>query len=232
MTNHVEEIKAWLGKGFAMIQEKVRNAFSKHEIWWEIFLLKQDASQDLCSKDDSQSYSLTRIGKNKLVSSLSQNQIQKDRYYRGRQNVIKRVKLSGESQVNETSDEESTENSLLLTSYAYKEASTRSLVRVNPTSATPVCPSVLRGIPCTDEKCLKRHDVSRDAATPLCIFFQKNGMCHRQNCRFRHVKMSKKANLCPDFSSKGFCNRPNCRFRHLRINKTANLCLEVTQCQK
>ena len=41
-----------------------------------------------------------------------------------------------------------------------------SLVRVQPDVAkTPICPTFLRGLPCTEERCLQRHDIPKEFGT-------------------------------------------------------------------
>ena len=112
----------------------------------------------------------------------------------------------------------------LLTDYAYRQkfvnrstngASSKGLVRVDPKESDPICQKFLRG-ECYDEKCRKRHDIPKESATPICSFFQRGGMCLRDNCPFLHVKVPSRAEICPQFSLKGFCSNPGCTLKHFR----------------
>jgi len=120
----------------------------------------------------------------------------------------------------------------LLTDFAYREvrkhrnsrygnAKERNmgLVRVKPNeNKTPICPVFLRGIPCLDERCTKRHDVPKEAAMPICSFFQRNGLCLKgETCPFRHVKVNlNNGRVCPTFRQLGFCNNKDCVLPHVR----------------
>jgi hypothetical protein len=107
------------------------------------------------------------------------------------------------------------------------------LVRVPPNpSMTPICPTFLQGLACTDETCPKRHDVPKEAATPICSFFQRQGQCLKgPDCPFRHVKVNPRAVVCPSFSLLGFCETEDCLMKHVRtkfhhhksLSATANL---------
>lgn len=90
-----------------------------------------------------------------------------------------------------------------------------SLVRVTNDDA-PICPSIVRGVKCANVKCKKRHDVARSAAMPDCSFFQKGGMCFKETCAYRHVKVNENAEVCADFAKKGFCDDESCVLRHVK----------------
>jgi hypothetical protein len=92
------------------------------------------------------------------------------------------------------------------------------LVRVAPNEKkTPICPTYLRGWPCQNEFCRKRHDVPRDFATPVCSFFLRHGNCLRgEDCVFRHVKVNPRAMVCPGFTLLGFCEDEACPMQHVR----------------
>jgi hypothetical protein len=96
------------------------------------------------------------------------------------------------------------------------------LVRVKPVQdQTPICPSFLQGKVCENELCTFRHDVSTEAAMPLCSFFQKNGQCLKMDtCPFRHVKVSNSAPICSSFQRLGYCENPQCFLKHLRPTRT------------
>lgn len=198
------------------------------------------------SSNSPTSQNLKRIGTNKLVSTATKKSAKPSSFssssnsFKNNKRSIKRVKLSREENEETSNNDESTDQSSLtstttttktaLTDFAYREISSKSvckpttiikkrtmgLVRINPTS---VCPSILAGIPCTNVKCTKRHDVSRESVTPLCSFFQRNGSCLRKDCKFRHVKVNSNADVCVDFLKKGFCENTNCVLRHVR-NRT------------
>jgi len=95
------------------------------------------------------------------------------------------------------------------------------LVRVEPDAATTrMCPTYLRGEPCTNPKCTKRHDVPKEAAIPICSFFQRNGQCKKGDaCQFRHIKVNPHATVCPSFSLLGFCENKDCIMKHVRAPK-------------
>lgn len=113
-----------------------------------------------------------------------------------------------------------------LTDFAYRVTSkprkrgpNMGLVRVPPNEArTKICPTFLRGMPCTNERCLKRHDIDKEFAMPVCMFFQRQGMCLRDECPFRHVKVNPYATPCPSFGLLGFCDDPECTMMHSRPN--------------
>ena len=96
------------------------------------------------------------------------------------------------------------------------------LVRVEPDATTTrMCPAYLRGEPCTNPTCRKRHDVPMEAAIPICSFFQRNGLCNRGDaCPFRHIKVNPRATLCPSFSLLGFCENKDCVMKHIRAPKS------------
>lgn len=64
------------------------------------------------------------------------------------------------------------------------------LVRVKPPNEEAICATFLRGLQCNNPKCTLRHDVATEASRPICVFFQRNGMCNKgDECPFRHVKV-------------------------------------------
>ena len=96
------------------------------------------------------------------------------------------------------------------------------LVRVKPNDlfTTPICPTFARGLQCNNVKCTLRHDVSTEASRPICVFFQRNGMCSKgDECPFRHVKVRWDAEICPSFSRVGYCEDPTCLLRHAVTKK-------------
>lgn len=95
------------------------------------------------------------------------------------------------------------------------------LVRVEPDSATTrMCPVYLRGEPCMNPNCTKRHDVPKEASIPICSFFQRNGQCNKGDaCQFRHIKVNPNATVCPSFSLLGFCENKECVMKHVRAPK-------------
>ncbi|KAL7564776.1 hypothetical protein ACA910_021039 [Epithemia clementina (nom. ined.)] len=97
----------------------------------------------------------------------------------------------------------------------------RRLVRVPATDTVRICPFFAKGMECTNEACLLRHDVPPEAAQPTCYYFlQQNGMCLKENCPFRHVK-SGKTEPCPRFMQTGYCISDNCMLAHVQHkNKT------------
>ena len=69
---------------------------------------------------------------------------------------------------------------------------TMGLIRVKPKnpSDTPICPTFSRGLPCNNAKCTLRHDVATEASRPMCVFFQRNGMCSKgDDCPFKLAGM-------------------------------------------
>lgn len=99
------------------------------------------------------------------------------------------------------------------------------LVRVKPhdLSTIPICPTFPRGLQCNNVKCPLRHDVSTEASRPICVFFQRNGMCSKgDECPFKHVKLRWDAEICPTFSQVGYCEDPYCLLRHV-VTKIARI---------
>ena len=154
------------------------------------------------------------------------------RSYHGNQNTAKRIRVSN----NEADDpsalpinsNDSPQHKSTLTKFAYrsvfpkdlrprktKAQQSTSLVRVANNEA-PICPSILRCVKCTNIKCKKRHDVPRKHAMPDCSFFQKGGMCFKEDCIYRHVKVNENAEVCPNFVKKGFCDNELCVLRHVK----------------
>jgi len=97
------------------------------------------------------------------------------------------------------------------------------LVRVQDKnlSNTPICPTFRRGMPCNDPKCKLRHDVATEASRPICVFFQRNGMCSKgDDCPFRHIKVPWNVEICPMFQKVGYCEDANCVLRHVDAKKS------------
>jgi len=132
------------------------------------------------------------------------------------------IAVTDETQVASTqTNVSSNQTTTKLTDFAYRQSrgSASGLIRHAPnTSTTPVCPHFLRGVACTNPRCLKRHDVPKEYTVPICLFFQNKGMCLKQDCPFRHVKVNPKATVCPSFAVLGFCEDKNCIMRHVREN--------------
>jgi hypothetical protein len=64
------------------------------------------------------------------------------------------------------------------------------LVRVKHIDEDAICATFLRGLQCSNPKCTMRHDVATEVLRPVCVFFQRNGMCNKgEGCPFRHVKV-------------------------------------------
>ncbi|KAL3822409.1 hypothetical protein ACHAXA_007416 [Cyclostephanos tholiformis] len=64
------------------------------------------------------------------------------------------------------------------------------LVRVKPNDEAAICVKFLCGLQCNNPKCTLRHDVETEALRPVCVFFQRKGMCNKgDECPFRHVKV-------------------------------------------
>lgn len=153
--------------------------------------------------------SLKRKGSHKLVARTPNDTIhqhkQTKRGIQGKaqehQHAAKRIKVQR--------DEEE-----MLTDFAYKVKPNR-LVRVQNEN-TPICQTFLRGLTCTDEHCLKRHDVPMEYARPICHYFQQQGMCFKEDCVFRHVKVNPRATTCPSFTLLGYCENPECTMKHIR----------------
>ena len=104
------------------------------------------------------------------------------------------------------------------------------LVRVQPSnpSETPICPTFRKGMPCNDPKCIYRHDVCSEASRPICVFFQRNGMCDKgEDCPFRHVKVNWNAAICPSFAQFGYCESVGCTLRHVIEKKKNSICRKV-----
>jgi hypothetical protein len=121
-----------------------------------------------------------------------------------------------------------------LTDFAYRDTCNTSrrgksktanigLVRVVPKnpSATAICPTFRKGLPCNNPKCTLRHDVSSEASRPICVFFQRNGMCSKGDaCMFSHVKVRWDAEVCPMFERLGYCEDSSCVLKHVVARKT------------
>jgi len=96
----------------------------------------------------------------------------------------------------------------------------RGLVRVAPNEqnqSNVICPTYLHGELCTDETCRKRHDVPTEFAVPTCLYFQRHGMCLKEDCCFRHVKVNPRALVCPNFTNLGYCEDLHCPLTHTRV---------------
>jgi len=140
----------------------------------------------------------------------------------------KRVKLNAKRSEHEKPDASpaTVDPPERLTDFCYTTASARmTLVRVRPdVETTPICPTFMRGIPCTNPNCAKRHDVPLEAATPICSFFQHQGQCHKGTaCPFRHVKVNPQATVCPSFSLLGFCQDAGCTMKHVRPERKVDV---------
>ena len=87
----------------------------------------------------------------------------------------------------------------------------------NDTSTLAVCPTFLRGKPCEDPLCRRRHDVPKQAAMPVCHYFlHHHGQCTNRKCPFRHVKVNPNTLDCPTFLQWGYCKDDDCRMKHER----------------
>ena len=151
---------------------------------------------------------LPRQGKYSSSSNRNIGNHNQNKLLQKKDQVAKRIKLQNEE----------------LTNYAYQRKAfkgmreaTCSLVRVNPKDTDPICKSFLRG-ECVNEHCKKRHDIPRYAGTPICSFFQRGGMCTRDNCPFLHIKVPSRSELCPNFTEKGYCEDKNCILKHYMVS--------------
>jgi hypothetical protein len=72
----------------------------------------------------------------------------------------------------------------------YNKRKNMGLVRIQLNEEnTPICSTFLRGIPCQNQYCRKRHDVPKEYAVPICSFFQRHGQCMKgESCVFRHIR--------------------------------------------
>lgn len=91
------------------------------------------------------------------------------------------------------------------------------------TSKIPICPIFLHGKHCTNPTCLKRHDVPKEFSVPICSFFQRQGMCLKDDCPFRHIKVNPLATPCPSFELLGYCDDKDCTLLHSRPPKKRKL---------
>lgn len=168
-------------------------------------------------------------GRNKLVSEsrLEEEERLKETLKRKRMEAkkgqVQRVAQSRAKRVKLSEQSDTTDGVEKFTDFAYQQTSKKrrnmGLVRVASADA-PICPTFLRGIPCTNAKCQKRHDVPVEAATPICSFFQRHGQCKKMGaCPFRHIKVSSFAMICPSFSLLGYCEDTNCEMKHVRQPK-------------
>jgi hypothetical protein len=123
----------------------------------------------------------------------------------------KRIQVDSTDDSEEKLEDEQERGKKLLTDFAYRETKSQGLVRVQKDA---VCPTFLQGIECTNVRCLKRHDVPTEQAMPICSFFQRKGMCLKEDCKFRHVKVSVGALNCPNFERKGYCDDVSCKLMH------------------
>ncbi|GAX18470.1 hypothetical protein FisN_2Lh124 [Fistulifera solaris] len=132
----------------------------------------------------------------------------------------KRIQVDSIDDLEEKPEEEEEERGKkLLTDFAYRETKSQGLVRVQKDA---VCPTFLQGIECTNVRCLKRHDVPAEQAMPICSFFQRKGMCLKEDCKFRHVKVSFGALNCPNFERKGYCDDVSCKLMHRKRPRVPN----------
>ncbi|RIA86700.1 hypothetical protein C1645_778929 [Glomus cerebriforme] len=83
----------------------------------------------------------------------------------------------------------------------------------NP-SCVEICKKWLKGTECSGKKCYRQHILSAHVI-PHCSHFAK-GMCLKgSECRYTHVKVSKRADYCKEFMEDGFCDAgENCRKKH------------------
>ena len=129
-------------------------------------------------------------------------------------------------------DDDTPDSTAVLTTFAYCQPTRsktfshpalrkRRLIRVPTTDTTRICPMFAKGMKCTKEDCLLRHDVPSEAARPTCYYFvHHNGMCLNENCPFRHVKSSS-TEPCPRFAQTGYCTLKDCTLPHVyHKNKT------------
>lgn len=83
-----------------------------------------------------------------------------------------------------------------------------------------VCPDFIRGA-CTNEKCLRSHNVNLHKM-PVCSYFLQ-GLCKKQGCPYLHKKVSDDAKPCTEFL-KGYCPLAdqvnNLRYFQLLLNQT------------
>lgn len=77
-----------------------------------------------------------------------------------------------------------------------------------------ICKKWLKGAECSGKKCYRQHILSAHII-PHCSHFAK-GMCLKgSECRYTHVKVSKRADYCKEFMVDGFCDAgENCRKKH------------------
>lgn len=105
-----------------------------------------------------------------------------------------------------------------LTDFAYRHTNhkgSNAVVRVHSRQKARVCHQFLLGLPCTNERCRDRHDLpNQECAMPYCSFFQRQGMCLRSDCPFRHVKVNPRATQCPTFAALGYCEDVDCAMKH------------------
>jgi hypothetical protein len=205
----------------------MKPAFKPH-VYKEEAPVKDEVSLDFNSQ------AMKAKGRNKLVSesrleeemrlkeSLKRKRLESKR---GRaKGPAKRVKLDNTSSVDNDDgdgDQQQQHRDEKLTDFAYQQTSNNrrrtnmGLVRVAGAEDAPICPTFARGMPCTNPKCRKRHDVAREA--PICSFFQRNGQClKRDTCPFRHIKVNPHAMICSSYSLLGYCEDDYCQMKHVR----------------
>ena len=160
------------------------------------------------------------ILKGPISSDTHQSNNKRKRGPNAKESFVKAVRV--------TLNGDNTTGKPVLTDFAYRQTSkqskatrtrgksiSRGLVKVDPKENDLICQKFLRG-ECYNERCTKRHDIPREAGIPICSFFQRGGMCTRENCPFLHIKVASKAELCLSFSEKGYCNNPNCSMKHFK----------------
>eukprot|EP00547_Thalassionema_nitzschioides_P004217 CAMPEP_0194217658 /NCGR_PEP_ID=MMETSP0156-20130528/21908_1 /TAXON_ID=33649 /ORGANISM="Thalassionema nitzschioides, Strain L26-B" /LENGTH=336 /DNA_ID=CAMNT_0038946767 /DNA_START=124 /DNA_END=1134 /DNA_ORIENTATION=+ len=178
-------------------------------------------------------------GHNKLVSEaryLQDEEQWKERLKkrriessRGRANrLAKRIKLTEVMQTNTGETPKKQTFVEKLSDFAYQKTSKQrsgskqnmGLVRVANAEDAPICSTFARGLPCTNLRCTKRHDVPIEASTPICSYFQRSGQClRRDTCPFRHIKVNPHAMICSSFSLLGYCEKEDCVMKHIRVWK-------------
>lgn len=133
--------------------------------------------------------------------------------------IIKRIKIVDSDvsgiPVQQLDHENECRETTKLTDCCYRKKH-GTLVRVAPSAASRICPAIAQGLSCTKEHCFFRHDLDQASAMPVCMFFQRQGMCFRENCKYRHVKVNRDATPCPKYTTLGYCDDASCTLLHVR----------------
>eukprot|EP00522_Entomoneis_paludosa_P000280 CAMPEP_0172474366 /NCGR_PEP_ID=MMETSP1065-20121228/69324_1 /TAXON_ID=265537 /ORGANISM="Amphiprora paludosa, Strain CCMP125" /LENGTH=466 /DNA_ID=CAMNT_0013232547 /DNA_START=67 /DNA_END=1467 /DNA_ORIENTATION=+ len=205
----------------------------------------QDSSENTKRIPLHEQKDFKRLGRNKLVlqskdpperistGTKPKRKIDNNKTPRNAKRIRITAAKSDDSGEESSSDEgkEKPKDASVLTTFAYcqptdmkakrrgRRPASHSLVRVPTNDKTRVCPWFARGMTCTKEACLLRHDVPAEATQPTCHHFLQNGMCLKDKCPFRHVKGSEEP--CPQWSKTGYCTVENCPLAHIQHkNKT------------